>query len=581
MPLAWIGGRGPRDGVNGLDRLAWPNVRVDAHGRHWAFCLGSTCLLAILWFLVDRDLHEAAWIRQWDRIGSANRQLHLVLVENLPAGYRDASSLGTWYRQQLGDVLEGVYVIEDATELARHMADAKETGEKERRLSQRIARSRTGPPGEDCDAKGVIVQAHQSLLRLKGSPSALIQFKDGRIAWYVAHTVSWPQAGHMRPHLLDGSVDDLVFENLGPSWEAAGSSSAVGSVVIAASMALCAPLISMTGTLSQLDSVARLVPHGQVILAWPSWLKGLVQGVAPQLAVTCILGIFPHVLRAIVRRQRRPTALEVELAVDKWYYDFLFVFLVLNVSISVAVTTLLAQVADNVRSIPFILAENLPKAATYFSSYVVTSTLLACGRDLSQQISLLRYAVGRLWSPRWTSPSPTLDSLQWGFVYPRVEIVACIVIVYGPSSPLILPLAFLSCALMSLSYRYLLLYVVRVEVETEGKLYLLAIRHLLFAMGVQQVYCLGLFSLNAVDTGSPHSFVQAAIVAVSGLVTFLLDRHVRRQFSPLFVYKPWSGMTVGCIHDRAGQEQARRAEKIVREARATLALRACAVDVEH
>ena len=269
---------------------------------------------------------------------------------------------------------------------------------------------------------------HHAVSPSKRRYCALILFKDRHLAWHVTHTVNWPEPGVMVPRLLDVAVADINFANLGPSWTGRSASRVRGYVVVVGLMVAWVPLVASTGALSQLDSFARFTDHARVILTWPPWVKGLVQGLAPQLAVRALLTLFPVLLRLVVQWQNFPTKVGEEIAFHRWLGRFQFLFLFFIVSISVAVMTVTAELVTSVNSIPFILARNLPKAATYFCSYLVTQTLVSCGMDLCQSGALLRQTLKAM-PQRLRASIPETDSvpvIRWGAMYPDLEIMASI-----------------------------------------------------------------------------------------------------------------------------------------------------------
>jgi hypothetical protein len=92
----------------------------------------------------------------------------------------------------------------------------------------------------------------------------------------------------------------------------------------------------------------------------------------------------PITLRFLAGLTGTTTAGERELLVQNFYFAFVFVQLFLVVSISTGITTAIQGLINNPISVPQVLAENLPKAANYFYSYMILQALSISSGTLLQ-----------------------------------------------------------------------------------------------------------------------------------------------------------------------------------------------------
>lgn len=260
--------------------------------------------------------------------------------------------------------------------------------------------------------------------------SAFVRFKTQTAAWMACQILMSSSPFQLLVSHVDISVEDIRWHCLSFSWRERCLRSAVVSVTTISLLILWAVPVAFSGFLSQVTTLAGSVAW----LAWlniiPSWLSGIIQGVLPQLVLTLLTIVLPIMLRAIAVYQGHPTNTSIELSLQRYYFTFLFLQTFLTVSLSSSLTRIAQDVLHGLGSVPYLLAQNLPKTCNYFFSYLIIQGFSVSAATLLQ--------VGPLFT--WLVISPLLDSsprakwqrlkrlpeTQWGTVFPLYTTLACI-----------------------------------------------------------------------------------------------------------------------------------------------------------
>ncbi|CAG8503054.1 8989_t:CDS:2 [Gigaspora margarita] len=182
----------------------------------------------------------------------------------------------------------------------------------------------------------------------------------------------------------------------------------------------------------------------------------------------------------------------------KYFFFLLFNVLLVTTTVNGAAQAIPA-IINNPTSIIKNLAENLPKASTFFLTYVLLS-LSTASIEALQVGSLSSYLVTKKFlvkTPRQILHlETTLVYKDWGVTFPPHILIASIGIVYSVIQPLILPFTALHFALFYLAYRYNFLYIYDQIYETNGNLFVHAMEQFFWGIFIFQLTIIGLMFLN-------------------------------------------------------------------------------------
>jgi Calcium-dependent channel, 7TM region, putative phosphate/Late exocytosis, associated with Golgi transport/Cytosolic domain of 10TM putative phosphate transporter len=472
--------------LTGLDQLGWGNINAQNTNYYWAHFSAAVVIVVATCAIILHELRHYVPLHhmQLSRLGEIRSWL--VLISDVPAEWRCNRKLQRVYGRLSG--LQTIWVIrnlEKPMDLIRRRNQAVETLEaaetaliakcsraakkegESRRISPRttgrqwqrflnekdrelttlpLLRNRWLPAlpflGTKVDkishyqrtVAGLSREIHRSLISLEDYPatsSVLLEFADRQAALSASHFARSPYPDMFVPTMLetDGVLTNILWTNLTYGWWQRYLRATLISATTSCLTLFWVVPIAVAGSLSQISYLQNYFRWGRRISSLPDWLLSAIQGVAPQALSATLMVLFPFLLRTLVRQRGLFTRAAEELLLQKLYFAFLFLHLFFTVSVSSGLTAVLYRLIDNVRSIPAILAENLPKASNYFLSYLVLQACFLATLTFSQVLVFGRGIVGQILdkTPRqkWRR-TQEMNSLQWGTLFPVYTNLACI-----------------------------------------------------------------------------------------------------------------------------------------------------------
>ncbi|MBK5655902.1 MAG: hypothetical protein I4N50_29855, partial [Rhizobium sp.] len=225
-------------------------------------------------------------------------------------------------------------------------------------------------------------QAHEERFPLMNS--AFIQFNHQVAAHMACQSVSHHIPRQMAPRTIEVNPNYVLWDNLSMKWWERYLRFTGVIVVIVGLIVLWGTPVAFTGSLSQISTLTDQLPWLGFINNLPDWLVSFIEGVLPPLLLALLFILLPITLRFLAGLTGTTTSGERELLVQNFYFAFVFIQLFLVVSISSGLTSTIDKLSKNPGEITQVLAENLPKAANYFFSYMILQALSISSGTLLQ-----------------------------------------------------------------------------------------------------------------------------------------------------------------------------------------------------
>lgn len=130
---------------------------------------------------------------------------------------------------------------------------------------------------------------------------------------------------------------------------------------------------------------------------------------------------------------------------------------------------------------------------------------------------------------RWTQ----LAGVSWGNVFPVFTNMGVIALTYSCIAPLILCFAFVGLFLVYQAYRYNLLFVYNIDIDTKGLVYPRALQHLMTGVYLAEICMIGLFSIKG-------AIGPLIILAFYLVLTILAHISLNEALTPLMNFLPRS-----------------------------------------
>ncbi|KAJ8058673.1 hypothetical protein OCU04_012847 [Sclerotinia nivalis] len=384
--------------------------------------------------------------------------------------------------------------------------------------------------------------------------SAFIQFNHQVAAHMACQCVTYHVPKQMAPRTVEISPNDVLWDNMSIKWWESWLRTAVITAVVFGMILLWSIPVAWTSTLSQISSLVNTKPWLHWLTVIPEKVLQAIAGVLPALVLSILLSLVPTILGYLAFVQGSQTGNEKQGSVQTYYFAFLFVQVFLVVSISGGAVAALGSWSSDITSIPETLAQQLPKAANYFFSYMILQAFSVSSGTLLQLTTLIFWFVlpkifDNTARQKWTR-NTTLPSVSWGSFFPVYTNFACIGLIYCVVSPIIIIFVIITFTLLWIANRYNMLYVSRFRIDTGGLLYPRAINQTFTGLYVMELCLIGLFFLTRDEQGEALT-AQAIIMIVALLLTALYQFLLNWSFGPLLRYLPITFEDEAVLRDEA------------------------------
>lgn len=401
--------------------------------------------------------------------------------------------------------------------------------------------------------------------------SAFIQFNHQVSAHMACQSLIHHIPKQMAPREIEISPKDVIWDNMAINWWQEWARAAIVTLIVVGMLLLWAIPVAFTATLGQLDGLVRR-------FEWLSFLEEdpkvkqvaqVVVGVLPAIFLSLLLVLVPIILGFLAEFKGVKTGSQKTEFVQLYFFAFLFIQVFLIVSITSFFVASVDQLFSNLASLSDVnevlnlLAENLPKAANYFFSYMILQALSTSSGTLLQIGALLTwYILAKILDStarnKW-SRNTKLSDIKWGSFFPVYTNFACIALIYSVVAPLISIFAIITFSLLWIAQRYSMLYVTRFEHDTGGVLYPRAINQTFTGLYVMELALAGLFFIVRDANGDASCTTQGIIMLIALGFTILYQVLLNMSFGPLFRYLPITFEDEACIRDEVfSRDQARR-----------------------
>ncbi|KAL9609466.1 MAG: hypothetical protein Q9167_005772 [Letrouitia subvulpina] len=369
--------------------------------------------------------------------------------------------------------------------------------------------------------------------------SAIVTFNRPLGAQLAAQSILHPQPHRMVATLVE-DPSQVVWANVSMSWWERTARSCLLGWISAWAIVACIVPVAFTGLLSQLGYTMTLFPWLSWLEGVPSWVLSAIQGVLPSAMLATVTVMVPAVLQWLILAQGRNSFATAELVLQDYYFSFLFLQVFVVVSTSSSVATVLGSLDHDVSSVTALVAQNLPKAANYFFSYLILQALSVSAGSLLQVGRLVQFLSARLFrkTGRQLWERIKKPEIRWGTFFPFYSNLAVITLIYTVVSPLILVLASLTFGSFLAVQRYNILHVASFNTDTGGLIYFKALNQLFVGLYVMELYLIGLFFLVRDKDGQIACTGQGVTMVISTGLTAAFQVALNQAYKPLITSVP-------------------------------------------
>lgn len=365
--------------------------------------------------------------------------------------------------------------------------------------------------------------------------SAFIEFTSQSAAQIALQTLAHNRPLHMAPRYIGITPGEVIWSNLRLEWWERLAKGAAVTAAVTALIIFWAIPVSFVGLISNVSYLSKNVSFLKWIGDLPPQVLGLISGIFPVVMLAVLMALLPIILRLCAKISGEPSVSFVELKVQNMYFAFQVIQVFLVTTMTSAAPSVGSEIFDHPTEAANLLAENLPKASNFYISFMILQGLAISSGALLQIAGLVLYKIlgmildstpRKQWR-RWSS----LSGLGWGTVFPVYTNICVIAITYSMIAPLVLGFAVVGLGLLHYAYRYNLLFVYNVDIDTKGLVYPRALYQTMTGVYLAQVCLIGLFGLR----GAPGPLVLQVIFLI---FTILFQMALSAAVGPLLEFLP-------------------------------------------
>ncbi|KAI8149766.1 hypothetical protein BJV82DRAFT_642216 [Fennellomyces sp. T-0311] len=364
--------------------------------------------------------------------------------------------------------------------------------------------------------------------------SAFIEFNQQIAAHMAGQCVIHSRELQMAPRFVQIAPTDVIWENMNvKSLERLGRRF-VSLAITSAIVIFWAIPVAFVQAIANIDSLTEVLPFLAGLKNLPETAVGIIQGILPAVALAILVSLVPIIFRYLSKQEGIPQKSMVDLSLLHKYFFFLFVDVVLVSTIAGGAFQAIGDIAKNPLSIINTLAESLPKASTFFITYVLLQSLNGTGQAILQAVPLVLSYILPFFS---TTPRDIYmqkgkcPTINLGTLVPSHTVIFVLGLEYSTIAPLILPFICLFFYLSYFVYLYQFLYMYEMQYESGGLAFPRAIRHVYIGLYTWQLTMIGLL---AIQQAVPQMVIMIITLVVSIFGLALYDK----AFKPLFKYLP-------------------------------------------
>ncbi|KAH9939550.1 DUF221-domain-containing protein [Amylocystis lapponica] len=337
----------------------------------------------------------------------------------------------------------------DSIEWARDEIETTNAGLREARrtLARDVARTSAETPPEvkegDGEGDSDMKPDADSTQTYPPMNSAFVLFNRQIAAHLAAQSLTHHGPYRMAQKSIGVAPQDIIWSNLNMNPYEARVRVAISWAFTLGLIILWAFPVAFIGAVSNIHSLCSTYSWLAWICKLPSVVVGIITGILPPVLLAVLMMLLPIILRLLSRFEGTPQRTAVERSLMSRYFLFLVIHSFLIVTLSSGIIAALPQLVSNPSGIPALLANNLPKASTFFLTYIILQGLSGTAGGFLQVVALVLYY---------------LRSVSWGTLFPSTTLLVVITIAYSIISPVINGLAFVAFFLFYQVWKYLFLW---------------------------------------------------------------------------------------------------------------------------
>ncbi|GJN10284.1 hypothetical protein PR202_ga28365 [Eleusine coracana subsp. coracana] len=337
----------------------------------------------------------------------------------------------------------------------------------------------------------------KATLREKQQPAALVFFNSRSAAASASQTLhaqvfdKWTVMEAPEPR-------DIIWPNLSRKiYERQIRQVVVYFIVFLIVLFYTIPL-GIIAAVTTLEKLREKLPFLKVVVDQPE-IKTVLQAYLPQLALIVFLALLPSLLLFLSKSEGIPSHSHTVRAASGKYFYFIVFNVFLGYTIGSTLLNSLTTLINSPTKIVGMLANSLPRSATFFLTFVALKFFVGYGLELSRIVPFIIFHLKRkylcktedevkaAWAP---------GNLSYNTRVPNDMLITTVVLCYSVIAPLIIPFGVVYFALGWLVAKNQVLRVYVPSYESNGRMWPHMHNRIIAALVVYQITMIGVIPLK-------------------------------------------------------------------------------------
>jgi len=366
----------------------------------------------------------------------------------------------------------------------------------------------------------------------KPASAAFILFHNQTAAYIAANAQAHHLPYRMANHFTGAHPLDVIWPNLNLNPYAVKIRTAIGWAITIGLVLFWTVITGVVGIISNVKGLSCNRPFTW-IQKIPAVPLGIIQGVLPTVILAVLNILLVMFLRFLGRFSGIPTRSGVELSTFTRMAIFSLVQNFLILTIISGASSNIGQIIDILKTpqeLPALLSQVIPKASTFFLSYVVLAGLTGAASGFLQIAPLIVYYIKKFLlasTPRKTwHIDNDMSSVSWATLFASTTLLTAIGIGYIILAPIMNLFALVAFILLFIMYKYNFTYVYNMSgaTETAGLYFPKAINFCFCAMYLEMIVMTVLFFLAPLGKGEGALMIVLIVITV-GMHFFYYDSY--------------------------------------------------------
>ncbi|KAF9934732.1 hypothetical protein FBU30_000590 [Linnemannia zychae] len=376
--------------------------------------------------------------------------------------------------------------------------------------------------------------------------AAFIQFNSQLGAHFATQAVIHSKTLTMQPRHLEVHPTDVLWGNLGESLKQRTVRKVIAAGLTLALIVLWSIPVTFVASIAKLDAIVRYAPWLSGVYKLPKVALGIIQGILPPIGLALLMMVLPIILYKLSYLGGAVLRSRQALTVATAYHWFSVVHVLLVTTLANGIFAAVKQIMDNPNNVMNMLAASLPKASTFFLSFILLS-FIQIPLMMLQIGPLIMYFVGKFSAktPRQAyAAERTMGFVDWGTTIPPHTIAFSIGLIYSTIQPIILPIMVFYFGMYFLAFRYMFIYVYHQPFDSGGLIYPRIIDQIYVGLIIFEIVMLGLFILQKAAGQSVILF----IVLLASIAAIVVSRN--KVFKPLIKFLPVEAIDTAMLQEQ-------------------------------